>query len=85
MTKEEQISSLAADNPRAPREVLDVYVTALAEYRAADANIAELGTVVAHPRTGAPIDNPMMRVRDAALRRMRACKLRRTDSVWVAP
>jgi phage terminase small subunit len=50
------------------------YAAEYVTYREADANIAQNGAVVAHPRTGAPLENPYLRIRDrarAALDRMR--------------
>jgi hypothetical protein len=49
------------------------YASEYLTWRAADANIAANGAVVAHPRTGAPLVNPYLAIRDrarAALDRM---------------
>lgn len=60
------IANLRRLNPRYSIADIVIYVDAVAEYRAAQANIDEHGTIVMHPRTGAPITNPYMAVRDAA-------------------
>lgn len=53
------------------------YCEAFLEYRTAAANIAEHGAIVQHPRTGNPIENPYLAVRDRALRKLR--------SMWDVP
>jgi len=47
------------------------YADAYAEYRQAQANISEHGSIVQHPRTGNPIQNPYLAIRDRALKRLR--------------
>lgn len=77
------LTLLRADNPAAPEGDLVMYATALLEWRAASANIASHGTIVAHPRTGAPIDNPYLRVRAAAMATMqKLVRVKRTNRLW---
>lgn len=47
-------------------DVATMYAHAWAEYREAQASISTNGAIVANPRTGAPIPNPYLKVRDAA-------------------
>lgn len=47
-------------------DVAALYANAFAEYREAQESITKNGAVVANPRTGAPITNPYLKVRDAA-------------------
>jgi phage terminase small subunit len=47
-------------------DVATMYAHAWAEYREAQESITKNGAVVANPRTGAPITNPYLKVRDAA-------------------
>lgn len=83
VTMEAVIARLRADNKAAPLAEVTVYATAFLEWREAAANIRQHGTVVAHPRTGAPIDNPYLKVRAAAERTMAGCKrVARTDALW---
>lgn len=67
---QEQRSAIVADltrlNPRRGGGEIRIYVDAYADYCEAQANIETHGTVVFHPRTGAPIDNPYLRIRDRA-------------------
>jgi len=61
-------TELHADNPRARRVDIDIFADALRTYHEAAANILKHGSIVAHPRTGAPIENPYLKVRDSAAR-----------------
>lgn len=47
-------------------DVASMYGHALVEYREAQESITKNGAVVANPRTGAPIPNPYLKVRDQA-------------------
>ena len=44
-----------------------MYASALLLYREAAANIAQNGAICAHPRTGAPMENPYLRVQAHAV------------------
>lgn len=76
------IKVLVKDNPRAGTDVVRIYAAALRDYKTAEANIAEHGTIVFHPRTGAPIENPYLKVRAGAQAAMLRCKLRRVERAW---
>lgn len=47
-----------------------LYADAFLEYTAAQAKIESDGTIVADPRTGSPIQNPYLAVRDKAFSRL---------------
>jgi phage terminase small subunit len=49
-----------------------LYSDAFVEFHDASRNIAEHGAIVQHPRTGNPMENPYLRVRDAAAKRLQA-------------
>ena len=53
-----------------PSHTAQIYASTLNEYVEATANIQKTGAVVANPRTGAPMDNPYLKVRDAAAKRL---------------
>ena len=76
MGKVEDREELVRQNPRADVAKVAIYAYALDEYRAAQANIDEHGSVVFHPRTGAPIPNPYLPIRDRAASRMLGLRLR---------
>jgi hypothetical protein len=45
--------------------------------------IREYGIIIAHPRTGVPMDNPYLKILDAASKQMLACKrIRNTQGAW---
>ena len=67
-------AELRADNPKTPAVTLRLYADAMRVYREAAANVREHGAIVAHPRTGAPIENPYLAVMQrqaATLHKMR--------------
>lgn len=71
------VAVLVRENPKARIIDLEVYADALRTYREAAVNIKQHGAVVFHPRTGAPIDNPYLKVQAAAgavLLKMRSVK-----------
>lgn len=49
-----------------------LYADTFIEYRTAQANIEDFGAVTACPRTGTPIPNPFLSVRDKAFSRLEA-------------
>ena len=53
---------LSKDNPRAKK--IDIYIVsnAIVTYHAASKNIKENGSIVMHPRTGSPIENPYIKI-----------------------
>lgn len=63
VTVDDLIAMLRAENPEAGEATLLVYADALRTYVEATTNVNDLGAVVAHPRTGAPIENPFVNVR----------------------
>lgn len=83
MGKVEDVASLTAQNPRSDPAKIAIYADALADYRGAQANIDEHGTIVFHPRTGAPIPNPYLAVRDRAAQRVVSLGLRAVG-LWPA-
>lgn len=82
MTKEEIIAALTGANKSARQSDIAIYADAFIEYQAAQKNIDEHGSIVFHPRTGSPIDNPYAKVRDRASATIRAMKSIRADALW---
>ena len=68
------IGVLMRDNPALRVDFATIYADAIIDYLAASENIRDNGSVVLHPRTGAPIDNPYLRVRVSAIAQMAAAK-----------
>ena len=56
-------AALAFDNPRASSIGIQIYADALRTYHEAAQNVLKNGAICAHPRTGAPIENPYLKIR----------------------
>ena len=79
------VEILRSENPRARADDLTVYADAFLTYQEAAENIARNGTVCAHPRTGAPIENPFVKARASATKVMQSVKrIRNVDALWKA-
>lgn len=76
------LEALREANPRAPEDALRAYASALRDFVAAERNVAEHGAIVFHPRTGAPVENPFLAVRERCSQTMARCKLRDTSEAW---
>lgn len=58
------------------------YADLFMEYQEAQRNIATNGTIVLHPRTGVPIENPYLRIRDKALSNLQRMTAVKADWLW---
>lgn len=73
------------DNPAARVVDVEQYAHQLVAYVEASESILNLGTITAHPRTAAPMENPYLKVRASALASMNRIKrLKRLESLWSA-
>ena len=72
---------LRALNRGEDESTIAMYADLFADYREAQANIEANGTVVYHPKTGAPITNPLLAVRDSAMGRLLKMDLD-TGDLW---
>jgi phage terminase small subunit len=82
ISRAEAVAILAAANPAAKPEAIQTYAAQWDSYAEADRNIAKQGAVVVHPRTGAPIDNPYLKVRSHALSELGKIRKLNTDELW---
>ena len=82
-TKQQIVSELREANHRSGLAEITMYADAFLEYQAAQGNIAEHGSIVFHPRTGAPIENPYIAIRDRVRAVLMKSKLR-ADPLWEA-
>ena len=65
------------------RDLAVQYADAFLEYREASKNIAEHGSIVQHPRTSNPIENPYLPVRDRALRKLQNMRtVKGAEALW---
>jgi hypothetical protein len=56
---------LKDENPRATEIKIKIFAAALLTYLEASENVAKNGAICSHPRTGAPFENPYLKVRAA--------------------
>ena len=83
MERETAVAVLRRDNPGVRLDDIMIYVDAYLDYMEATENINEYGVIVSHPRTGAPVENPYLRVRSTAVATMqRVRKVKRVDRLW---
>jgi phage terminase small subunit len=82
--RDQALELLRKSNPNEKLATVTLYADAFAEYRAAQVNILEHGSVVQHPRTGQPIPNPYLTIRDNAARQLKDGIFSRlkTDALW---
>jgi phage terminase small subunit len=59
------LAELKKDNPTRRLIDLQVFADALTVYHEAASNIRQHGAIVSHPRTGAPIENPYLKIQTA--------------------
>jgi phage terminase small subunit len=81
VTRDQIVEKLRKANRGESLSHIVMYADDLLEYRAAQANIAEHGAIVMHPRTSQPLQNPYLAVRNAASERMKRSGLN-SDSLW---
>lgn len=83
MTRDEVLIILRRDNPAARADDISMYADAFMDYQEAQANIAKNGTIVIHPRTAAPINNPYCLIKGTAMRQLREItRLKNVDALW---
>jgi len=77
------LKKLKDDNPHAPYDEIEIYAAALTNFCEAEENVRNYGIIIAHPRTGVPMDNPYLKIMDTSSRQMLACKrIRHTQGAW---
>jgi phage terminase small subunit len=82
MTRDEIVEALLDRGSTTRRDRACQYADVFLEYQEASANIAMNGVVVTHPRTGAPMMNPYMAVRDNALKKLQTMKTIEASFLW---
>lgn len=83
ITRDRAVAILLEHNSERARHTIEMYVSCYLSYLEAQENIERNGTIVAHPRTGAPLENPYLKVRSAAMKDMRRCSgLKGQAELW---
>lgn len=74
---------IVAENPTSRVDDVELYARQFLTYLEAAENIEKNGTIVGHPRTGQPMENPYVKVRTAAQSSMQKMKrLRKLNQLW---
>jgi hypothetical protein len=81
LPKRLDVAAVLVENGVKP-DLAAMYADAFCEWHEALENINRNGSVVANPRTGAPIDNPYLRVRDKAFDRLRKMRNVNSRCIW---
>ena len=81
ITREAAIEYLITLNPKITRERIMIYVDAVFSYQEATENIQRNGAISAHPRTGAPFENPYFKIRTQCANILRKIRLE-TGTLW---
>lgn len=85
MTKEQAIELLTQHNAPTRAPDIAMYAASFISYLEADDNINRNGSIVAHPRTGSPMENPYLKVRAAAMKEMQSNgRLKGLGELWKA-
>jgi phage terminase small subunit len=80
LTRDEVLQVLAKNGVKPDRAAL--YADCYLEYQQATANIAEYGLIVKHPRTGNPVTNPFLAIRDGAQKKLAKMLNVKADGLW---
>lgn len=80
MKPEQIIADLVSKGTQKDRATM--YAHAFQEYWEATENIEKYGIIVAHPRTGNPIENPYLAIRDRAARKLDGMRKLKAESFW---
>ena len=59
-----------------------LYADAYVEWKEAIENIEKNGSIVSNPRSGVPMENPYLKVRDKAFERLRTLKNIDSSGLW---
>jgi len=83
MNRDDVLTILRRDNPTARADEIVMYADCFVDYREAAKNISENGNVVAHPRTGSPIENPYIKVKASAMNQLRKlARIKKVATLW---
>jgi len=83
ISRERVIEILLSQNQERHRQDCEIYADAYIDYAVAQRNISENGQIVMHPKTGAPIENPYLKVRALAVGTMSKMRVK-SSGVWGA-
>lgn len=70
------------ENPQAKADDIEMYAQQFVSYFEAAVNIQANGTIVSHPRTGQPMDNPYVKIRAGAQQCMTKIRRLKVNELW---
>jgi phage terminase small subunit len=73
---------LADENARAKPSDIEMYAQQFHSYLEAAENIQQNGTIVSHPRTGQPMENPYVKIRTGAELNLKKFGRLNTNKLW---
>lgn len=82
LTKVDAVDLLRHENPSKSEQALAIYVDLFFEYHQAQTLIDRIGPITADPVSKRPIENPYVRIRDAAAKKMDQHRTLRVDALW---
>ena len=83
MTLEEVLAVLRRDNPDGRPDEVAMYASFFRDFQEAEENITKNGNIVAHPRTGAPMENPYIRIKIGAMNQLsKLPRVRNVGALW---
>lgn len=65
-----------------PIDKSNLYADAFIEYQIANESIQKTGSIVKHPRTGNPMENPYLNVRDRAWKKLNMLRRFSVEELW---
>lgn len=80
-TREEVLNILLANNATAKKYRLIMYCDLYMDYQHAAKNIRDNGSICAHPKTGAPLENPYLKVRNQVQKELVKIIIK-SDDLW---
>jgi len=81
MSRDQVLSILEDANPSRP-DLVAMYADQFGSYQEAQANIERVGNVCADPKTGKPIPNPYLVIRDNSRKAMLAMPKVKATALW---
>ena len=81
LDKDSVIQILKKLNPALQQSQIVMYANLFIDYTTAQRNIDKHGSMVMHPKTGEPIENPYLKIRDKAFSNLQKMRVK-ADALW---
>jgi phage terminase small subunit len=80
-SRDDVIKILEGNNKSLKRDKIIMYCDLYMDYQESAKNIRDNGAICAHPKTGAPIDNPYLKVRQQMIASLVKIRVN-SDGLW---